>query len=223
MTATTHARHTEERVTMRTSLIGKRLFDLVFVVPGLIILAPLMLGIGLAIRLDSPGPALYRAQRIGRFGVPFRMYKFRTMVRDADKIGGTSTAESDPRITRVGRFLRRYKLDELPQLLNVLIGNMSLVGPRPEVEEYTCLYSHEERQILDVLPGMTDFASIEFMHLNSILARTPDADEHYRVHIRPIKNQLRLRYARTRTFWIDIQILVKTLTAVISRKRNDGT
>lgn len=136
------------------------------------------------------------------------------MVPQAEQLGGTSTSASDPRITRIGRVLRRYKLDELPQILNVLTGEMSFVGPRPEVLEYTNLYSDLEKAILSVRPGITDYASIRFRHLNSILSAASDPDEFYREIVRPEKNLLRLQYVNNRSFLEDIRILVKTFTIV---------
>ena len=134
----------------------KRLFDIIFSFLGLVALLPLFMLIALLVKLDFRGPVFFRGIRVGRFGKPFKMYKFRTMVANADELGGSPTADNDPRITRAGRFLRKYKLDELPQLIDVLKGEMSLVGPRPEVEEYVKLYSEEEKAILSVCPGMTD-------------------------------------------------------------------
>ena len=189
----------------------KRLLDFVLSLVGLIILSPLFVVVAILIKLDSKGSVFYRGIRTGLCGKPFRIIKFRTMVANAEQLGGTSTAETDRRITRVGSWLRRRKLDELPQLINVLKGDMSLVGPRPEVEEYTRLYSEEEKQILSVLPGITDLASIRFRDLNEILAKGDDPDNYYAEHIRPIKNQLRLEYARNRSFWLDLKILLHTL------------
>jgi lipopolysaccharide/colanic/teichoic acid biosynthesis glycosyltransferase len=207
----------------QVDLAAKRLFDVVASAAGLVVLAVPMLAIALAVGLGDGGPALYRAQRIGRHGVPFRMLKFRTMVLDADRIGGTSTAMTDPRITPTGRVLRRYKLDEVPQLFNVLRGDMSLVGPRPEVAEYTRLYSSEEQEILQVQPGMTDLASIRFFHLNQILATSDAPDAYYRDVIRPEKNRLRLEYARHRSFWLDLRILLRTLVLALGGRPRDGT
>ncbi|HYX29719.1 MAG TPA: sugar transferase, partial [Pyrinomonadaceae bacterium] len=135
-----------------------RLFDIIVSLLGLIFLAPVLIMIAVAVKLDSRGPVFYRGKRTGRDGVPFRIFKFRTMILDADQMGGSSTAARDFRVTRVGHFLRRYKLDELPQLLNVLKGEMSIVGPRPELEEHTSVYTEEERVALTVRPGITDYA-----------------------------------------------------------------
>src|SRR2546425_4482146 len=138
----------------------KRSFDLIFSLLGLIVLAPVFAAVAVAIKIESAGPVFYRGVRAGRYGKAFRIFKFRTMVEDAEKIGGPSSSADDPRITRVGDLLRRYKLDELPQLLNVVKGEMSLVGPRPEVAQYVAMFSTEEKAILNVPPGITDWASI---------------------------------------------------------------
>lgn len=198
---------------------AKRAFDVTVGATGLLVLSPMLLAIAVAVRLGSPGPVLYRARRTGRWGHPFVMYKFRTMVKDAEAMGGSSTAENDPRIAPIGRFLRRYKLDEWPQLINVVKGDMSLVGPRPEVEEYTRLYTREEEQILSVRPGMTDLASLDLRSLNAVLAETPHVDRFYKDVVRPRKNRLRLRYARTRTFGQDLRILWLTFDALFARRR----
>lgn len=206
---------------MGLMILLKRSFDLVLSLIGLIILSPIMLGIALWIKLDSKGPVFYRGRRVGRFGRPFRIYKFRTMVVNAESIGGSSTSENDPRITRAGNILRRYKLDELPQLINVLIGDMSFVGPRPEVEEYTRLYNEKEQQILSVPPGITDYSSIKFRNLGLMLADSNDPDKYYRDVIRPIKNRLRLEYARNHSLWEDLKIILLTLKAVFIEKPKD--
>ena len=193
----------------------KRLFDVIFSFIGLVVLLPLFGVIALLIKLGSEGPVFFRGIRIGRFGKTFRIYKFRTMVANADELGGSPTADNDPRITRAGRFLRKYKLDELPQLLNVLKGEMSLVGPRPEVEEYVKLYSEEEKAILSVCPGMTDWASIENADEGAILAKSPDPKKIYREQIWPEKLKLQLKYVREHSLWIDFKIILKTLKVVI--------
>lgn len=197
----------------------KRLFDIIFSLGGLVVISSLFLAIAILIKLDSKGPVFYRGERVGRLGKSFRMYKFRTMVVDAEKLGASSTAEDDTRITKVGRFLRKYKLDELPQLINVLIGEMSLVGPRPELEKFTRLYTEEEKKIiLSVLPGMTDYASTRFINLNKILTRTDDPDEDFIENIMSEKNKLRVEYAMNHSFWIDIEILMQTLRKIVADK-----
>ncbi len=201
--------------------ICKRLFDLFCASAALLILSPLMLVIALLVRLDSPGPALYRAVRAGRYNVPFRMLKFRSMVVGADSMGGLSVGTDDPRVTRVGRFLRRYKLDELPQLLNVLKGEMSLVGPRPEFLQYTQQYKGEELSILSVPVGITDYASVAFIHMEELLG-SGDPDRVYEERIRPLKNALRVRYVREQSFWVDLLILFRTLRCLAGVGDWDG-
>lgn len=200
--------------------LRKRAFDLAVAGLGIAGLSPVLALVAAAVKLTSPGPVLYRGTRIGLHGRPFTILKFRTMHVDAERMG-TTTRIDDPRITRVGRFLRRYKLDELPQLLNVLRGQMSLVGPRPEVEEHTSAYTVEERAILTVLPGITDYSSIHFASLDEVLGRE-DPHNVYVSRIRGEKNQLRLRYVRTATFREDLRIIGKTVVAIARKaKRRD--
>lgn len=195
----------------------KRCFDIVLSVVGILLLWPFMLAIAVVILAGSGPPVLYRGLRTGRYGHPFRMLKFRTMIVGAEAVGGSSTAQDDPRITRYGSFLRRFKLDELPQLFNVIKGDMSIVGPRPEVAEYTDMYDEEEKLILLVRPGITDFSSIKFRDLNAILAQSGDPDRYYRDVIRPQKNRLRLDYAMHNNIWLDIKIVVMTLRAMAQK------
>lgn len=166
------------------------------------------------IRKDG-GPVFYRGERTGLYGKPFRIYKFRTMVVDAEKVGGASTADDDARITSVGKFLRKYKLDETPQLINVLKGEMSIVGPRPEVKRYTDMFSDEEKAILTVRPGITDWASIWNADEGAVLAGAADPDLAYLELIRPMKLKLQLKYVRERSFWVDLKIIFLTLLAVV--------
>ena len=189
----------------------KRLFDITTCLIAFPFLLPLFAITAIAIRLGSSGPVFYRGWRTGLGHKPFRIFKFRTMVVDAEKIGGPSTALNDPRLTRIGKFLRKYKIDELPQLINILTGEMSFVGPRPQVEKYTKLYNDEEQIILSVHPGLTDYASIELINLDQILG--DDAvDEKYLREIEPEKNRLRMKYAREHSFLIDFKIILMTLT-----------
>lgn len=194
--------------------VAKRLFDLFFSALGLLILAPLLLVIVVLIKRESPGPALYQGARVGLNGSMFKMNKFRTMVMDADKIGGSSTPEDDPRITRVGHFLRRYKLDELPQLINVFKGEMSFVGPRPQVKWAVDLYTPEERQVLTVRPGITDYASLRFPNEGEILKGSSDPDKDYMEKIHPEKMRLSLEYVRTRSMLVDIKVILQTVVAI---------
>jgi len=198
--------------------LTKRLMDVVFSLVGLLVLSPLMLLIAVLMKQSSPGPVLYAGTRIGRFGKPFRLFKFRTMVVNADKIGGPSTADDDPRVTRVGRVLRRYKLDEIPQLINVLKGEMSFVGPRPEVASEVEMYSPEQRRLLEVLPGITDWASMRFHNEGEILKGSVDPHEMYREKIRPEKIRLGLEYVQRRSFWVDMQILTGTVGLLVKTR-----
>ena len=172
--------------------------------------SPVTLAIWARIKLDRDGPAVYAGRRVGRGGREFRMYKFRTMVTNADRVGGPSTPDDDPRLTRTGRTLRRYKLDELPQLINVLKGDMSFVGPRPQVPDEVAGYSPEEREILNVRPGITDWSSLKFHNEGEILAGHEDPDRAYAELIRPEKMRLGLEYVRRGTFRDDLSILWKT-------------
>jgi lipopolysaccharide/colanic/teichoic acid biosynthesis glycosyltransferase len=192
----------------------KRLFDVVASAIGLLVFSPLLLAIALWVKLDSPGPVFYRGQRAGRGNRPFGIFKFRSMVMNADKIGGSSTSGGDPRVTRSGRFIRRYKIDELSQLLNVLKGDMSLVGPRPEILAYTSKYEGKYLEILSVRPGITDWASIWNADEGGVLAGAKDPDRAYEILIQPTKLDLQLRYVRERTFWGDIKIIFYTIRRI---------
>lgn len=199
----------------------KRALDILVSFCGIVIISPLLALLGLWIMLDSPGPALYRGLRAGRFGRPFRIYKLRTMVRNAEETGGAETPASDPRITRAGHFLRKYKLDELPQLINVLKGEMSLVGPRPEVMEEVILYTPEEKKLLLVRPGITDWASIKFRDEDEMLRGSADPHRDYHELIRPEKVRLGLSYVEHPSFLTDLHILFLTLLAVLAPAQHD--
>ncbi len=196
-------------------LFEKRLLDITCSVAGLLLLSPLMIPIAILIRLEDGGPIFYKGERVGRNGNLFKMFKFRSMVVNADKLGPSSTSAEDPRITRIGHFLRKYKLDELPQLLNVLRGDMSIVGPRPEVKYFTDMYTEDEMIILSVKPGITDWASIWNCDEGSILAGSRDPDRAYFELIRPTKLALQMKYVKERSFWVDLKIILLTLLAVI--------
>ena len=196
----------------------KRLFDIIFCLIVFPIMLPLFAVIGLVIKLDSPGSVFYRGQRTGLNGKPFRIFKFRTMIADAERKGGPSTALNDHRLTNSGRFLRKYKIDELPQFINVLKGEMSIVGPRPQVERYTKLYDEEEQTILSLRPGLTDFASIKFVNLDQILG-DESVDEKYLKEIEPIKNKLRIKYVKDHSFWVDLKIIFMTLVQLLRLKK----
>lgn len=201
----------------QTDLFLKVLFDIAFAFLGLCIATPVFLLIAFWIQRDSEGPVFYGGVRVGRFGVPFRIFKFRTMVVNADKIGGPSTADDDVRITKAGRILRKYKLDELPQLINVLKGDMSLVGPRPEVPVYVDMFTEQERAILTARPGITDWASLWNSDEGAVLAGSLDPDKTYEEKIRPEKIRLQLEYVRRRSLWTDLTIVLRTLAAVLLR------
>jgi lipopolysaccharide/colanic/teichoic acid biosynthesis glycosyltransferase len=193
----------------------KRLFDTVASLLGLIVLLPLLVVLAILIKRESSGPVFYRGLRAGRGGKAFRIFKFRTMVTNADRIGGPSSAADDPRITRVGSFLRRYKLDELPQLINVVKGEMSFVGPRPEVLQEVLLYTEAEKRLLEVRPGITDWASIRFRNEGEILRGSTDPHQTYREKIRPEKIRLGLEYVHSHSFLTDCRIIIRTLKAIL--------
>lgn len=197
----------------RPYLIVKRLVDLVAGVAGLVVLSPLMILIGVAVLVDSGRPVLYQGVRTAEGGGTFRILKFRTMVTGAEKPGGDTTAYNDPRVTRMGRVLRRFKLDELPQLWNVVRGEMSLVGPRPELPVYTSKYRGVERAILAVTPGITDFSSLEFRSLDRRVGSV-DADGAFEREVLPVKNRLRLQYVRSASLGTDLLILIRTLATL---------
>jgi lipopolysaccharide/colanic/teichoic acid biosynthesis glycosyltransferase len=195
----------------------KRLFDITACLIAFPFLLPFFAVITISIKLNSSGPIFYRGWRTGLGGKPFRIFKFRTMVANAEKIGGPSTALNDPRLTRIGKFLRKYKIDELPQFINILRAEMSFVGPRPQVEKYTKLYNDEEQIILSVRPGLTDYASIEFINLDKILG-DKQVDEKYLREIEPEKNRLRMKYAKESSFLVDVKILFMTLIQMLRIK-----
>lgn len=197
----------------------KRLLDLAVSAVGLVLLTPLFLLIAIVIKLQSAGPVFFRQERVGRFGKPFRIHKFRTMVTDAEARGLQITVGRDCRVTRVGQVLRKYKLDELPQLIDVLIGDMSLVGPRPEVPRYVAFYKPEARAIvLSVKPGITDRASIEYKDENEIIGKATDPHHAYVTEILPIKIAYYIHYVRNRSFLGDIGLIFATFTAVFGSR-----
>lgn len=194
----------------------KRIFDVCFSLVGLILLAPLLIVIGIAIKANSAGPVLYMGLRTGRYGKPFYIYKFRSMVMGADRGAGT-TSKNDPRVTSIGKYLRKYKLDEFPQLLNVLKGEMSFVGPRPELPRYTEMYKGKELLILTVKPGITDYSSVQFSNLNDLICDA-DPDKSFEKNILAEKNRLRIKYVETRTFIGDIKLIFLTLIRILRIK-----
>jgi lipopolysaccharide/colanic/teichoic acid biosynthesis glycosyltransferase len=203
-------------------MLAKRLFDLIVSAIGLIVLSPVLLALSALIKVRDGGPVFYRGVRIGRRGRPFRVVKFRTMRVDAEMVGGPSTATDDARITRVGRWLRRSKLDEIPEFVNVFLGDMSLVGPRPEVEGYVQLMNEDERAVLSVRPGLTDWATLWNSDEGAVLAGATDPEKTYLELIRPQKLRLQLEYVRNRSFWTDLVILVRTVSAITLRTKPEA-
>lgn len=198
--------------------MAKRLFDFIFAGLALLVLWPLLMLVAIWIKWDSPGPVVFQQTRVGRNGHPFQILKFRTMATVQNPGALQITVGEDPRITRPGKWLRRYKIDELPQLWNVLRGDMSLVGPRPEVPRYVALYTDLERaQVLSVRPGITDDASIEYVHENAILARAPDPEAAYQQVVMPAKMPYYMAYAQQQSFLGDLRIIIKTVLVVFRR------
>jgi lipopolysaccharide/colanic/teichoic acid biosynthesis glycosyltransferase len=190
----------------------KRIIDILGSGFGLVILSPVFLWVALKIKINDGGQIFYAGERVGKNGKLFKMYKFRTMVIGADKLGGPSTAADDPRLTKIGLFLKKYQLDELSQLINVLKGEMSLVGPRPEVKMYADMMTAEEKNaILSVRPGMTDYASLWNFHESEILKGAKDPEIAYQKLIRPKKLALQMRYVKERSLWVDIKIIFLTI------------
>ncbi len=194
---------------------AKRAFDLIASGIGFLILSPFIALIAFAIFFEDGGSPFFRQIRIGRYGRPFSMIKLRTMVQDAHRLGGALTVGDDPRITRIGYWLRRFKIDELPQLINVLRGDMSLVGPRPEVPHYVNQYTPSQRKVLQLMPGITDPASIAYRHESRLLSDSPDPEKTYVSFIMPRKIELNLEYARSATMEADIRILFNTLARIL--------
>lgn len=193
----------------------KRSFDLFSSFMALVIISPLIIIISIAIKISSRGPILFKQVRIGKNEIPFKILKFRTMIVDAEKKGLQITiGERDPRVTKIGYYLRKYKLDELPQLWNVLVGEMSVVGPRPEVPKYVNLYTHAQKKVFEVRPGITDMASIQFRDENELLRQYDDPEKAYIEKIMPQKLDLNLKYINDRSFFIDLKIIFKTLSII---------
>ena len=193
----------------------KRFFDICFSGIGLLILSPLFLLVAIWVKCDSQGPVFYRQIRVGRFGKDFKLFKFRSMRVGADKKGLITVGGHDPRITRSGYFIRKYKLDELPQLINVFIGDMSLVGPRPEVRRYVDLYTPEQLHVLDVRPGITDLASIRYRNENELLGSVDNPDRYYIEVIMPDKLRINLDYVAHHSFFGDLKIIFQTFIAIL--------
>ena len=194
----------------------KRLFDIVFSAIGLIVLSPFLLVITIVILLTSRGGVFYLQERVGRFNKDFKLFKFRTMFAGSDKKGLLTVGGRDSRITSAGYYLRKYKLDELPQLLNVFIGNMSLVGPRPEVRKYVDLYTEEQKKVLNVKPGITDYASLEYFSENDLLAKSSDPEQTYVKEIMPAKLALNEKYISEAGLLTDLKLILRTLRKILS-------
>lgn len=195
--------------------VVKRIFDFLLSLSGIIILSPIFIIVSIAIKLDSKGRILFLQKRVGRYGKEFNIYKFRTMVTDAEKLGKQITVGKDNRITKVGAFLRKFKIDELPQLFNVLKGDMSLVGPRPEVPKYVALYNKEQRKVLDIRPGITDMASLRYKDENDILGKVDNPEEYYINVIMKDKLNLNLEYIEKSNVFFDIYLIIKTVIKCI--------
>jgi lipopolysaccharide/colanic/teichoic acid biosynthesis glycosyltransferase len=194
----------------------KRLFDIVFSFIGIIFLLPLLILIIILIKMTTKGPFLYKQIRVGKHNKDFIIFKFRTMIDDAEKLGLLTVGERDSRITKIGYYLRKSKIDELPQIANVLVGDMSFVGPRPEVRKYVELYTHSQMKVLDVRPGITDLASIEFRDENKILGKQENPDNYYINIIMPRKLQINLDYLQKRTLMKDIGLIIKTFKVILN-------
>ena len=193
----------------------KRFLDIIFSGLGLICLSPLFVFLALWVKLDSPGPVFYRQVRVGRNNRDFKLYKFRSMRVDSDKKGLITIGDHDFRVTPSGYYIRKYKLDELPQLINVFIGDMSLVGPRPEVRKYVDLYTSEQMHVLDVRPGITDEASIYYRNENELLGRSSDPERYYRDVVMQDKLRINLEYVKRHSFWNDLKLIFKTIIVVL--------
>ena len=192
-----------------------RFFDFILSLVGLVVLAPIFIVLAIWIKTDSKGPVFYKQVRVGKNGKDFGLFKFRSMVVDADKKGLITVGGRDPRITRSGYFIRKYKLDELPQLINVLVGDMSLVGPRPEVRKYVELYDDEQNKVLSVKPGITDYASIEYMDENEILGKSTDPEKTYIEEIMPEKIKYNMKYIKNRSLIEYFKIIFLTVLKII--------
>lgn len=192
-----------------------RFFDFILSLVGLVVLAPIFIVLAIWIKIDSKGPVFYKQVRVGQNGINFGLFKFRSMVVDADKKGLITVGGRDPRITRSGYFIRKYKLDELPQLINVLVGDMSLVGPRPEVRKYVDLYTDEQQKVLSVKPGITDYASIEYMDENEILGKSSDPEKTYIEEIMPEKIKYNMKYINNKNLFEYFKIILLTVLKIV--------
>ena len=192
----------------------KRLFDIAFAFLFLLVLSPLMVFIALWVTMDSRGGVFFFQERVGKNSIPFHLMKFRTMRPHSEQFGQITVGAKDPRITSAGAWLRKYKMDELPQLFNILKGDMAVVGPRPEVPKYVKLYTPEQLRVLEVRPGLTDFASLEFFHENELLSKSPDPERTYVEEIMPVKLALNLKYITEASLFTDLNIILLTIRAI---------
>lgn len=197
----------------------KRLFDIVCSAVGILVLSPVLLLLWLLVKLESKGPAIFKQSRVGKNNVDFNLYKFRSMFIDAESKGQLTVGMRDPRITKIGYYLRKLKLDELPQLFNVLEGSMSLVGPRPEVRKYVNYYTKEQLKVLEVRPGITDYASIKFINENELLAQADNPERYYIDNIMPEKLRINLTYVNNPTLINDIKLILNTLKRIIYKPK----
>ena len=195
----------------------KRSFDIVSSLIGIILLFPMLSILWLCIRLESRGGGFYRQVRVGKDGIDFRLWKFRTMQTGADKKGLLTIGGRDSRVTRIGYYLRKYKLDELPQLINVLVGDMSIVGPRPEVQKYVDLYTPDQRKVLSVKPGITDYASIAYSNENELLAQSGNPEKTYIDEVLPAKLELNQKYLNEQGLFTDLKIIFHTIGKIVSK------
>lgn len=193
----------------------KRLFDIIASFTGILLLSPVLIIIYLAVAVNSGFPVFYLQTRVGRNNKDFKLFKFRTMYKDSDKKGLLTVGGRDPRITPVGYFLRKYKLDELPQLFNVLFGSMSLVGPRPEVRKYVDMYNAEQMKVLSVKPGITDYASLDYINENELLAKSPDPEQTYVKEVMPAKLLLNMKYINEAGLGTDLRIIFRTIGKIV--------
>jgi lipopolysaccharide/colanic/teichoic acid biosynthesis glycosyltransferase len=194
----------------------KRLFDFFSSLTALIFLLPFFFIVALLIAIEGGFPVFFTQTRIGKNKIPFQLLKFRTMVKDADKLGKITIGKRDPRVTNIGHFLRSYKLDELPQLLNILKGEMSVVGPRPEVQEYVDLYTEEQNKVFLAKPGLTDYASLKYINESEVLAKSSDPNKTYIEEVMPAKLQLNLKYIEEQGLLTDLKIIFKTIGKILS-------
>jgi lipopolysaccharide/colanic/teichoic acid biosynthesis glycosyltransferase len=192
-----------------------RIFDVVFAILGLVILSPILVIVAILIKTTSQGKVFFPQVRVGQYGKDFKVLKFRTMYNNSDKKGLLTVGGNDNRITKIGYYLRKYKLDELPQLINVLKGEMSIVGPRPEVRKYVDLYTNEQKKVLDVLPGITDYASIAFRNENELLALVDNPEEYYIKELIPKKSKLSFKYINNQSLLEYFSIIQKTVVSAI--------